>query len=143
MAIVNVEVSTQFDKLSNEVRSQMGKAAWALAKRGAEDAKRRVAPGVGPGPHPHPGRVDTGNLMRSIQGRALATGAVFTAAWGTDVEYGIYLEFGTVKMPPYPWLVPSYEAMKPEALEGYEDAVKTAIKTVCPPAGVGYKHKQY
>ncbi len=26
---------------------------------------------------------------------------------GTNVEYGIYLEFGTRDMPPYPWLFPA------------------------------------
>jgi len=31
---------------------------------------------------------------------------------GTNVEYGVYLEFGTEDMPPYPWLLPATEEFK-------------------------------
>ncbi len=36
---------------------------------------------------------------------------------GTKVVYGIYLEFGTVNMPPYPWLFPALEAKRQEIIE--------------------------
>ncbi len=35
---------------------------------------------------------------------------------GTNVEYGKYLELGTSRMPPYPWLFPAVELKKPEII---------------------------
>ena len=40
-----------------------------------------------------------------------------TAVIGTNVYYGKYLEFGTIKMPPYPWLFPAVEMKKPEIIQ--------------------------
>lgn len=36
------------------------------------------------------------------------------ALTGTDVKYGLWLEIGTAKMAPRPWLVPAVEAELPE-----------------------------
>jgi len=40
---------------------------------------------------------------------------------GTKVKYGLYLEFGTPRMPPYPWLFPAVESKREE--------IKEAIKS--------------
>ena len=53
----------------------------------------------------HP-RVQTGRLISSIT-HEVGQGEV---AIGTNVYYGKYLEFGTSRMPPYPWLFPSVES---------------------------------
>lgn len=36
---------------------------------------------------------------------------------GTNIKYGKYLEHGTSKMPPYPWLFPAVELKKPEIIK--------------------------
>ena len=36
---------------------------------------------------------------------------------GTNVKYGKYLEHGTSKMPPYPWLFVAVEEKKPEIIK--------------------------
>ena len=40
---------------------------------------------------------------------------------GTKVDYGLYLEFGTSRMPPYPWLFPAVESTRSETA----NAIKT------------------
>lgn len=52
----------------------------------------------------------TSNLADSITVKIAGT----TMAVGTGVDYGAWLEFGTSKMEPRPWLKPSYQ----EALPG-------------------------
>ena len=53
----------------------------------------------------HP-RVQTGRLRSSIT-HEVEQGQV---SIGTNVYYGKILEFGSVKMPPYPWLFPAVES---------------------------------
>ena len=66
----------------------------------------------------HP-QIKTGNLLGSIT-HETGEGEVVI---GTNVKYGKYLEHGTSRMPPYPWLFPAVELKKPEiieALKGHE-----------------------
>jgi len=50
-----------------------------------------------------PPKTDTGGLVSSI---AIVLGTM-KAQVGTGLEYGKYLEFGTTRMEPRPWLYPS------------------------------------
>jgi len=59
----------------------------------------------------HP-QVQTGRLRSSIT-HEVGQGEV---AIGTNVYYGKYLELGTSKMPPYPWLFPALEAKRSEII---------------------------
>lgn len=81
-------------------------------------AKHNVAPGIGPGPHPHPERIDTGNLMDSIQADIRkSTNAVAVDVY-TNVEYGVFLEAGwhtpSGRFARYPWLRPAIETAQRE-----------------------------
>ena len=70
----------------------------------------------------HP-QVQTGRLRSSIT-HEVGQGEV---AIGTNVVYGKYLEFGTSRMPPYPFLFPAVELKKPEiieALKGHEFTIE-------------------
>ena len=70
----------------------------------------------------HP-QVKTGNLLGSIT-HEVGDGEVVI---GTNVKYGKYLEHGTSRMPPYPWLYPAVELKKPEiieALKGHEFTIE-------------------
>jgi len=60
----------------------------------------------------HP-KVQTGRLRASIIHETNQD----SVSIGTNVVYGKYLEFGTSKMPPYPWLFPAVELKKPEIIE--------------------------
>ena len=43
---------------------------------------------------------------------------------GTNVYYGKYLEFGTSKMPPYPWLFPAVESNRQNIINLLKDSGK-------------------
>lgn len=99
--------------------------ADTLGARAAELARLNVAPGSGPGPHPHrpvpPFRehTDTGELMRSIQLKAVSMGFLETTHVFTDLEYGAYLEAGwhsaSGNLWRYPWLLPAMMRAQEEA----------------------------
>jgi HK97 gp10 family phage protein len=63
------------------------------------------------------GLVDTGNLMNSVQafkpyyqqGGRGGSRAVAVVEVGTNVEYGIYHEYGTSRMDKHPWLRPAFD----------------------------------
>ena len=70
----------------------------------------------------HP-QVQTGRLRSSIT-HEVGQGEVTI---GSNVVYSKMLEFGTSKMPPYPWLYPAVELKKPEiisALKGHEFTIE-------------------
>jgi len=73
-------------------------------------AKKNVSKVTG-----HP-QVQTGRLRSSITSEVVG----LEGKVGTNVEYGKYLEFGTSRMPPYPWLFP--------AVEEKRDEIKEALK---------------
>ncbi len=70
----------------------------------------------------HP-QVQTGRLRSSIT-HEVGEGEVVI---GSNVIYSKMLEFGTSKMPPYPFLFPAVESSKPqiiEALKGHEFVIE-------------------
>lgn len=57
------------------------------------------------------------------------------ATWvvGTNVEYGVYLEFGTRDMQPYPWLFPAARhvmASKADRLADESDSTEELVRKV-------------
>src|SRR3990167_10763439 len=60
----------------------------------------------------HP-KVQTGRLRASIIHETNQD----SVSIGSNVVYSKWLEFGTSKMPPYPWLFPAVELKKPEIIE--------------------------
>lgn len=83
-----------------------GPVARELIRRGIRvtNQARKNASGR-PGPN-----VDTGRLRSSIAMEVGQERAQFVVYVGTNVDYGRYLEFGTSRMPAYPWLLPALEA---------------------------------
>lgn len=57
-----------------------------------------------------PPRTDTGRLVSSINHKITEGG--LNGEFGTDLKYGLYLEIGTVKMGPRPWLLPTAEKIR-------------------------------
>lgn len=75
--------------------------ATAVANQARLNASRR------PGP-----MVDTGRLRSSITYAVGNDSEGIYADVGTNVDYGLYLELGTSRMPPYPYLAPALEAAR-------------------------------
>lgn len=90
-------------------REVASSAVEQLAEETASTARGRIVAGQGysaPGAFP---RSKTGRLERSIR-VVLRQAKNTTAMVGTDQLHGRFLEVGTGKMEPRPWLLPSFEA---------------------------------
>ena len=84
--------------------------------------ERQAKINVSQSPPSHP-QVQTGRLRSSIT-HEVSPGEVVI---GTNVVYSKMLEFGTSKMPPYPFLFPAVELKKTEiveALKGHEITIE-------------------
>ncbi len=92
--LLNVEeFRERMEKASEESRKAIGKVVASAALSVESGAKRRCP-------------VDTGRLRASIHTEIEDE---FKATVGTDVEYGPYVEFGTVRMAAQPFLFPAVE----------------------------------
>lgn len=67
------------------------------------------------------GAVDTGNLRRNIEHGVMGDD---TAVVGTNVEYGKYVEYGTSKMAPRPFLKQAVQNHQAE----YKKLLETAMR---------------
>jgi phage gpG-like protein len=88
-------------------RSPEGAVARDLARRGIriEAAAKNFATGVGGGP-----RVRTGRLRSSISWALGEDGLGLFVDVGSNVEYAAYVELGTSRAKPYPYLRPALAA---------------------------------
>jgi HK97 gp10 family phage protein len=65
--------------------------------------------------------VDTGALRSSINTTLAAGAASISAEVGPEVSYGIFLEYGTWRMPPQPYLGPAFDEVEPSFIAAIED----------------------
>lgn len=74
----------------------------------------------------NPPNTDTGRLVRGIDWEVNTEN--MTALVGTNVKYGPWLEFGTLKMGPRPWLLPAYiknlKSIKDIMIKAAKEALK-------------------
>ncbi len=68
---------------------------------------------------------DTGALVASI---AVEKSGDTEYEIGTNLDYGEFLEMGTVKMRPRPWLIPALDANRGNLLKNIEKTVDIRIK---------------
>jgi hypothetical protein len=73
-----------------------------------------------------PPKTDSGRLVSHIFSR-IAGRAVAEA--GTDIRHGIYLEHGTAKMAPRPWLSVALKRRREAIMERIRRAVSAALRT--------------
>ena len=76
-----------------------------LAKRSMRDGGNPHVPSS-PG---EPPRIDTKNLHESIMTETQVERTSIETRIGTNVDYGLFLELGTSKMQPRPWLRPAFD----------------------------------
>ncbi len=67
-------------------------------------------------PPKHPQIGKTRELVNSIKHYTEKSDNEITTTIGTNTRHGLYLELGTVKMPPYPWLFSAVELKKQEII---------------------------
>lgn len=72
-----------------------------------------AAPPSAPGEPPH---VRTATLTRSIDSETFERGGTFFGRIGTNVKYGFWLEGGTRKMAPRPYLRPALDSQLPKIM---------------------------
>jgi len=65
-----------------------------------------------------PPNTDTGNLVKNITKTEIKGG--YETGSRKDAPYGLYLEYGTRKIRPRPWLAPAYN----KAIEGLKESIK-------------------
>lgn len=82
-------------------KSKDPEAQWMPKEWRKQFRNRSSSPGQAPA-------VQKGGLIRSVQFKAVKR---FTRHVGTNLAYGGYLELGTRKIKPRPWLRPAYKAI--------------------------------
>ena len=138
MASITIEV---------EGLEELGKALKDYGDQWEDIASKALGPGLSvleaeakikasgrPGP-----RVQT-NVLRSSIGAETGegireitrTGSEIVARMGSRVEYAGYVEEGTSKMPPYPYLKPALEAKKDEVVKLFTEGISRALKRLFP-----------
>lgn len=74
-----------------------------------------------------PPNTDTGHLVKGIGFRFEKGGLIGKV--GTNVRYGAWLEFGTMKMAARPWLRPAVEKVTEKISKIFKESVGKAIET--------------
>jgi len=99
MKLVKTELAAQLHTI--------GKAVEQTAKNSMRDGGTPHVPS-NPG---EPPRIDTKKLHDSIKTETQQNGDGVETRVGTNVDYGLYLELGTKKILPRPWLRPALNAV--------------------------------
>src|SRR3990167_4961536 len=120
---MNITIKSYRTQIEKGIKSDIEKGVSEAGMIVARQAKQNVT-------RPGPSGIlnhwwkDTGELAGSIANegsngvfRIEKTANKVAVEIGTKVKYGLYLELGTPRMPPYPWLFPATETKKPEIIE--------------------------
>jgi len=78
--------------------------------------ERQAKINVSKSPPEHP-QVQTGRLRSSIVHQVTTEGNEIIAEIGTNVTHSKYLEFGTSRHSPFPWLFPAVEMSRGQIIE--------------------------
>jgi len=123
----NVTIKSYRKEREGEILNKLERGVSHAGMIVARQAKKNVTRPLPSGILNHWWR-DTGQLAASIANeggngvfRIEKTADEIAVLVGTKLAYGLYLEFGTSRMPPYPWLFPACEEKRGE--------IKEAIKT--------------
>jgi HK97 gp10 family phage protein len=109
------ELLRDLQRVADAGEETVAYAVEQLAETTAEIARAKISGGAGaaaPGSYP---KSKTGRLEGSIS-VVLTQAKRTTAMVGTAQLHGRFLEFGTAKMEPRPWLMPSVEDAIPQVV---------------------------
>lgn len=105
---------------AKELLSVSGTGVWQRAGNGVhqlvkavKNARNRVY-GAFPSMPGEPPHKQTGHLRRSVTYEVTTHGGEMVSRYGTNVKYGRWLEEGTTRMAPRPWLRRSFAEMGPQ-----------------------------
>jgi HK97 gp10 family phage protein len=124
------ELIKDFKSYGAQVYTRVGKAVLdgcMTVEREAKEEFRGTDEDSYTGSFP---RVQTGRLRASITHRMNYDEEQVVGEVGTNVEYGIYLEYGTSRMYPHPFMGPAYDKHEKEIAEKIEAAEKEAEESV-------------
>ena len=114
----------------------VGEELQAGAEAIAEDARASVLDGGIPSPHhvvSAPGEApnsDSGYLVSTIHaGEIIETPGTVQTSVGVGAEYGLYLELGTSKMEPRPFLVPATEVNRKDVIDALHKRFEAEVIT--------------
>lgn len=92
--------------LQKDARVEITKAILTVERNAKESMRGGGRPHI-PSRPGEPPRVDMGRLRSSITHEIVSELRGIVGRVGTNVKYGRYLELGTSKMLPRPWLIPA------------------------------------
>ena len=101
-------LQAKFRQCREKIDSDTKKAVNSCALKVERDIKANMTPDGPSAPGEAPA-VDTGRLRASITHRVEMESGEVVGYVGTNVEYAPYLEFGTTRMKPRPFMVPAIE----------------------------------
>lgn len=125
------QAKKEFTQFSFEALDEVEKAILKSAQKVEADAKKSFRSSNEESEPDAPPRNQTGRLRASITHRLKKDDKETYAEVGTNVNYGLWLEFGTSKMKPHPFLTPAFEQNK----ESIQDYIARAIKKAADNAG--------
>lgn len=112
---MSIRVDVQKNDIAHTLRAELAKAVRETAFA-IEAAAKAKAP------------VDTGALRSSIQANVTQTESTLTAEIAVGVDYGPYVELGTVVSAAQPFLTPAVESQREAFEQRLKDAVERAGK---------------
>ena len=116
--------------IADEMRRNMGSEGGGVVGKGGKSGKRNIYESSPPGAFPG---IRTGNLRRSIMHTdATASNLISSAgsAAGKQDRYGLWLEYGTRKMAPRPWILRSFNRAKDRAFEMMANASREEFQRI-------------
>lgn len=107
-----LELAVDLDTAGDQVRPRMSRAIRKTA-HDIERTAKRICP------------VDTGNLRNSISTSISGGAATITAEIGPTADYAGYVEEGTSRQAPQPYMRPAFDAEVPQLLAALRATVIT------------------
>ena len=109
-----VELQHQLEASTADIRARSAQAVRLVGSKVERDAKI-AAP------------VDTGNLRNSISTRISGNANTSRAEVSASANYAAFVEFGTSRMSPQPFMVPSFERNKQPFIDALTQLASGAL----------------
>jgi len=121
------------ERLNEAAAAGLNAAATALRGHMSFNLSIQGPPRSLPGQFPH---MDTGTLRRSLKTEKATASSLYAAA-GVDAtaynegtlvdDYALYLEFGTMRMAPRPWILRTLDENRTEIVSTFMQAARAAM----------------